>query len=210
MIKEDCEVGFGEYAGGSGNVDDNVTYSCCELTRTLSVIIKTNGKCNLTWLRWQVNKGSMSDWMYYESLTFREQVKRYRRRRCRHLLSRWRKSSRLNRWTRPIGELNVVYSNIAPPNTNRGFNLYLKNYNVTSEHWDLLRYSLYLFFQSKLSPVKIVSTDGLGAVPVQNVKKCEQGQRGICLLIILIPEATNVWLLPRKYTSHRTLSIWFC
>ena len=26
MIKEDCEVSFGAYAGGSGNVDDNETY----------------------------------------------------------------------------------------------------------------------------------------------------------------------------------------
>ena len=33
-------------------------------TRTRWVIIKTNRRCDLTWLRWQVNKGSMSDWMY--------------------------------------------------------------------------------------------------------------------------------------------------
>lgn len=28
MVKEDCEVNFGGYAGGSGNVDDNVTCTC--------------------------------------------------------------------------------------------------------------------------------------------------------------------------------------
>lgn len=28
MVKEDCEVNFGGYVGGSGNVDDNVICIC--------------------------------------------------------------------------------------------------------------------------------------------------------------------------------------
>lgn len=64
-----------------------------------------------------------------------------------------------------------------------------------------------MYFQ--IIACKKVSKHGLWAVPVQNVKKCEQGQRSIALLTILIPEATNFWLLPRRATFHRTLLIEF-
>lgn len=150
MIKKDCEVGFWGCDRGSDVVTMMIMCIFAGLAITSSptqirwAIIETNRRCDLTWMRWQVDKGSMSDWMYYESLTFGEQVKRYRRRRCRHLWSRWMNSSRRKRRTRPLGELNVVYSNITPPNTNRGFNLYLKNYNWY-QFRTLLLYSLYWF-----------------------------------------------------------------
>lgn len=144
--------------------------------------------------------------MYCESLTFGEQVKRYRRRRCRHLLSRWWNRSRRNRWTRPFGELNVVYSNIAPPNTSHGFNLYLKKYQHPFSTLDFVinSVSLYLSFRSKLWPVKTV-----WAVPFQNVKKCEWDQGCITRLSILVQGTTNSWLLLGSVSSDRTLFIEF-
>ena len=63
---------------------------------------------------------------------------------------------------------------------------------------NLLHYNLYMFFPAKQI---IACKNSFKRWTVSSSRserqECGKGQRSISLLTILIPEATNVWLLPR-------------